>query len=325
MTNVISKMNLKAFFASCLIEGLPIKIYQYCISQPQSLSDLEDADCELFQCIHGYIHDQDLVELYRKASALDYSSIEASIYASDFQKLFNELADRYESLNPSIRSKYLPLSFGSICDYLNPLKDRQTYVLKNKIHHWMYEEILQSLQVNKLLEVGIFYGGSTHAWRLRLPDAKMYSLDINYPLQDSKLLDRVGSKFTRGSATNHLVLDTLLENSPFDLIIDDASHIPSHQISTFLYLVNNNAFDGVYVVEDVHDFQINNHAFARFMAILGAYQEDCNDLNFLSRTRELLCGDTVGLLDEVEKMPLGIKCLQSINISRYGDNYVFSK
>lgn len=319
-------MNLKTFFLGCLMEGLPIKLVSIFQRQPHLLEQLQATDPELSSCIRSYLDDKDFVKLYRSASELEFSDLEKPAHLRDSStgKLLVELADRYESLDPFNSSDCLRPSLASICDYLNPLKERATYVLKNRVHHWMYEEILRKREIKSLLEIGVFYGGSTHAWRVRLPECNLYSLDINYPLQDSRLLDRVSSLFTHGSSTDHLTLDEVCTRAPFDLIIDDASHIPSHQIGAFIYLVNKFALGGAYVVEDVHSADQDDHGFVRFVSLLAKYQENLDCQHFLSRTRELLCADTINLIDKIERSPLGIKKLERIHISRYGGNYVFT-
>jgi hypothetical protein len=319
-------MNFDSFFLGCLLEGLPIKLANIFKSNPDFLQQLSKVNKDLHNCISAYLQDKDLVTLYRRAAKLHYSESAIPIHLRDssIKKLLNELANRFELVNPPIALHGSPPAFPLICDYLNPLRERETYVLKTRVHHWMYEQILKKHNINSLLEIGVFYGGSTHAWRIRLPQCSMYSLDINYPLQDSRLLERTSSNFRQGSSIDLSALDSLCEDGPFDLIIDDASHIPSHQISTFIYLTNKNMLSKVYVVEDVHDEIQGDKGFSRFVSLISKYQEDASLEVFLGSVRELLCNETAYLLEAVKNYPKYIDKLSRTEISRYGGNYVFA-
>ena len=319
-------MNFEAFFLGCLLEGLPIKIANLLQANTDILRQLSGNNKDLHDCIIYYHQTKDLVGLYRRCARLRYpdSSIPAHLRDSSVSRLLNELADRFESINPSICMLGNQPNFPSICDYLNPLRERETYVLKSKVHHWMYERILQTHTINSLLEIGVFYGGSTHAWRIRLPHCSMYSLDINPPLQDSKVLERAMSKFTHGSAIDSSILDLIKSDAPFDLIIDDASHIPSHQIATFIYLVNNDMLSKVYVVEDVKDDTQNSKGFSHFVGLLAKYQENTDLVLFLNAIDDLLCRETAHLLAKVRNNPELIYNLSRIEVARFGDNYVFT-
>jgi hypothetical protein len=318
-------MNFEAYFLGCLLEGLPIKVVNLLQANPNGLQELAVNNKDLHDCIVDYLSNRDLVRLYKRSARLRYheSSIPAHLKDSSISKLLNELAGRFESMNPSICMLGNQPNLPSICDYLNPLRERETYVLKSDVHYWMYERILQTQTINSLLEIGVFYGGSTHAWRIRLPHCKMYSLDVNLPLQDSRILERARSKFTHGSAIDSSILDLVVGDAPFDLIIDDASHIPSHQIATFIYLINECAASKVYVVEDVHDNSQGGKGFSYFVALLAQYQENTDLSLFLDAVEELLCGETTHLLAKVRNNPKSISNLARIEISRFGDNYTF--
>jgi hypothetical protein len=47
------------------------------------------------------------------------------------------------------------------------------------------------------------------------------------------------------------ILTRLASNGPFSIIIDDGSHVPSHQWKTFTYLWKSLAPGGLYIIEDV--------------------------------------------------------------------------
>jgi len=313
------------FVLSTLIEGLPIKFYSAIRQKSDFLDAVATVNNGLAQAIKKYLHDRDLVALYRSTASIDFDNAitPAFLRGSDINRLLEEMAKRFETTTPSIAQNNNPPSLYSICDYLNPLRQRQTYVLKTDAHNWMYEDLINRHSFDKILEIGIFYGGSTHAWRIRLPNADLFSIDINPPLQDNKLLSRVNCDFVQGSAIDSQSLDRLRLNAPYSLIIDDASHIPSHQIATFLYLSSANAWSDAYVIEDVHDSNNSLHPFTAFLSLVARLQEDSTSYkNFKVDVAKLLCEETIPLLNAIDSSWTP-NILHRCRIIRYGDNYVF--
>jgi hypothetical protein len=107
----------------------------------------------------------------------------------------------------------------------------------------------------RLLEIGVggygltkFGGASLAMWADYFPSAQIVGIDL-YPKKlelDSRIQVRQGSQddpafLTRLSA----------EFGPFDIIIDDGSHIPKHVVASFNTLFPKLADRGFYVIEDV--------------------------------------------------------------------------
>jgi hypothetical protein len=129
------------------------------------------------------------------------------------------------------------------------------------IHKWVhylpiYESAFRPYRDRpiRMLEIGVFQGGSLAMWRKYLhPESVIVGIDIDpetkqYDDPASQVHVRIGAQqdvdFLR-SATD--------EFGPFDIILDDGSHISSHMIETFEYLFPNALADGgVYLVEDTH-------------------------------------------------------------------------
>ena len=128
----------------------------------------------------------------------------------------------------------------------------------------------------KLLEIGVgcvneaSYGkGSTYTagrsvnvWRTLMPGGEVTVLDIDpcvYGLVQSGLLE--SKAVFVGSQTNTTLLDKVIEErGPFDLIIDDGSHVPEHQQATLVHLFHHGLRPGgAYVVEDIE----TSHEFVR--------------------------------------------------------------
>jgi SAM-dependent methyltransferase len=126
------------------------------------------------------------------------------------------------------------------------------------IHKWahyfpVYEEALQRYRNRSctLLEIGCNKGGSLHLWKRHLgPYAQIIGLDIN---PDSKQAESEQIHVRIGSQSDSDVLAGLVESfAPFDIVIDDGSHVMSDINTSFRHLFDHVSMDGVYIVEDLH-------------------------------------------------------------------------
>lgn len=91
-------------------------------------------------------------------------------------------------------------------------------------------------------------GGSLRMWKHYFPHASIWGLDI---LDKSGVAeDRI--TIVRGSQVDADLLRSLSRQvGPFDLIVDDASHIPALTVQSFEILFPMLAPGGVYVIEDL--------------------------------------------------------------------------
>jgi hypothetical protein len=126
------------------------------------------------------------------------------------------------------------------------------------VHHYtaIYEQLARPLRRRpvSLLELGV--GGYGHAaggesllmWAAYFPKGRIYAIDI----EDKTALSKGRIKVFQCSQTDRARLTALGgEIGPFDFIIDDGSHINSHQIEAFRILWPFVKDGGAYVVEDV--------------------------------------------------------------------------
>lgn len=128
------------------------------------------------------------------------------------------------------------------------------------LHKWLqyipvYEQALGPLrdQPLRFMEIGVDRGGSLDAWSRYLgPQATVVGIDINPwckqfddPANNRHV--RVGGQ--QDQAFLHAVVDEL---GPFDVILDDGSHRPSHMNASFRHLFDRGLVDGgMYIVEDL--------------------------------------------------------------------------
>jgi hypothetical protein len=103
--------------------------------------------------------------------------------------------------------------------------------------------------VRKVLEIGIDVGASLRMWRDYFPKADIYALDCDR----TKLIDesRIRSRLCDQGNAFHLQEAIQWLGRDFDLILDDGSHQPEHQVLTAILLMPLLAPDVVYIIEDV--------------------------------------------------------------------------
>jgi hypothetical protein len=97
-----------------------------------------------------------------------------------------------------------------------------------------------------MLEIGIDQGGSYKIWEEYFPKATIYGFDINQEWESFR------GKVFQLDQSNYDHLKKALDLVPkCDLIIDDGSHNPTHQLDTFFEFFENLLnYGGIYIIED---------------------------------------------------------------------------
>jgi len=133
--------------------------------------------------------------------------------------------------------------------YHELLKDRRN--IKKVLEFGIgYPEIMHG-SVARLGLTGYITGASLFMWQEYFPEAQIFALDnrpetfINEGRIQSFYCDQ-GNEDSFNAATN-------ITGGGFDLIIDDGSHIPEHQILSTKMLVPLLNEGGIYVAEDVNE------------------------------------------------------------------------
>ena len=102
-----------------------------------------------------------------------------------------------------------------------------------------------------MFEIGTGGGGSSQMWKHYFgPFARIVSLDINPAVaefEDTQVKVRIGDQ------SDHQFLSSIVEEfgTP-DIVLDDGSHQMDHIQSTFQFLYPRTAWNGIYLVEDLH-------------------------------------------------------------------------
>jgi predicted O-methyltransferase YrrM len=127
----------------------------------------------------------------------------------------------------------------------------------HKFLHYLpvYESVLSASRSRpiRMLEIGVARGGSLQLWRRYLhPESVIVGIDIDpaarrFEDPSRRLYVRIG-----GQQDVSFLHDVVSELGPFDVILDDGSHMTSHVVHTFQHLFPNGcASGGVYIVEDI--------------------------------------------------------------------------
>ena len=132
-----------------------------------------------------------------------------------------------------------------------------------------YHRLLEGKDVRRVLEIGIgggevsmahipeyITGASLFMWEEFFPQAEIYALDINPDILVNN--GRIKSYVCDQSDENCLRDVVTKIGAGFDLIVDDGSHDPEHQILTANVLTPMLNPGGLYIIEDVADPSITS-------------------------------------------------------------------
>src|SRR5215831_3256083 len=137
----------------------------------------------------------------------------------------------------------------------NHLKAGDTVHRYTPAYHEMFKDRRE--KVKNVLEIGVNYGCSLRMWREYFSKAEIYGIDSNESclFAEDRIMCFAADQFNENDLMG--VLDALgfthrNYNCWFDLIVDDGSHEPAHQVFSAQVLLPYLAKDGVYVIEDIY-------------------------------------------------------------------------
>jgi hypothetical protein len=149
----------------------------------------------------------------------------------------------------TVRATDSPPESGPLAEAFNQTTD------VHKLRHYLpvYESVLPTDRPIRMLEIGVFHGGSLQMWHNYLhPESVLVGVDIDpetkqFDNPDQRIHVRIG-----GQQDTTFLRSVLDEFGPFDVILDDGSHMPSHMVASFRYLFAEGLKPGgVYIVEDI--------------------------------------------------------------------------
>ena len=142
-----------------------------------------------------------------------------------------------------------------------------------------------------LLEIGVFQGASLYTWREYFPNAKIIGVDIQLTCKRLES-EQIKIELADQSNLEHLA-QLAAKHGPFDIIVEDGSHMWEHQITTLRALFPFVKNGGYYVVEDLQ---------TNFGALRAQYQgvasESC--VEFLKRWTDLYVADDLIEIKAIE-------------------------
>lgn len=106
-------------------------------------------------------------------------------------------------------------------------------------------------EVKTFVEIGVLNGKSLLMWRDYFPNANIIGIDIN---PDCKKYESDRIKIFIGNQNDDVFLsDVILNIGEIDILIDDGSHITSHQLKTYKHLYPLIKKEGFYIIEDLRN------------------------------------------------------------------------
>lgn len=130
-------------------------------------------------------------------------------------------------------------------DKYRPTKQYHDYLK----HYWRHLRDLRET-AEKVCEIGVESGSSVRMWEEFFPRATIYGFDRNpncKELQTGRIRVVIGDQGDRG------FLERFARDAggEFDVLIDDGSHVPDHQIQALEVLFPHVKSGGVYAIEDI--------------------------------------------------------------------------
>lgn len=133
----------------------------------------------------------------------------------------------------------------------NDFVSTDKYWYNNYIHY--YDTCLANLHNRhiKILEIGVKQGASLLLWKKAFPKAQVFGVDKE-DVSNAKILRKNKDlKLLVGDQSDSKFLKAVAKEGPFDLIIDDGSHIPRDILASLEILWSSVAPQGWYAIEDV--------------------------------------------------------------------------
>ncbi len=153
-----------------------------------------------------------------------------------------------------------------------------------KWYKWYFSNI--RYEKLNILEIGIQKGYSLLTWNEYFKNSSIFGIDRKKRSGYDKELKGNGIKFFIGDGSDHNFLSTVVSivKGGFDIIIDDASHNPSHQISSFEYLFPKLNDGGIYVIEDLQTSYFDEYVSKGVNAV-DYFKNLLDDIKFNGKNR----------------------------------------
>jgi cephalosporin hydroxylase len=227
-----------------------------------------------------------------------YKIADRALTAANLRPALDDLASFSFAIEKqdSLRKQAAP---GSVASAFFEAEGRPVH----KWHHYLeiYEHHLSQYRGTPLLflEIGVFDGGSLDMWRRYFGQkATIVGIDINQKCSDRvdpPNIVRIGSQ-----ADPNFLNNVVAEFGRPDVVLDDGSHIASHQRASFGTLFEPLKDGGLYIIEDVHTsyWAEWEGGFRRGKTGIEFVKEMIDDIHewYHKRPHVAVKGDTVGAI-----------------------------
>lgn len=129
---------------------------------------------------------------------------------------------------------------------------------KGGIHSYIdsYDELFEPFKDGcSILEIGLAMGDSIMLWDRYFSNSVITGVDLNIKIPSDNIQGKLVGKnnviqLIEGDATKEDIIEKI-DESGFDIVIDDGSHMVQDQVSTFELLKGRMNTGGIYIIEDI--------------------------------------------------------------------------
>ena len=183
-------------------------------------------------------------------------------------------------------------------------------------YHLHYSKHLSKVKndVKKILEIGVFKGHSMLLWQEYFPNAEIYGIDIDFSNKNfgqnaidiCKEHKRIHLEELDAYSVTNVEYIKQQYGTDFDIIIDDGSHHPAHQLFFILYYKELIKDNGYLIIEDVF---MENQFDKQFL--------DYYDSSYKAFKNKKYFFDTLLQTKTLKALDYEIKGNKSINLDNY--------
>jgi SAM-dependent methyltransferase len=149
---------------------------------------------------------------------------------------------------------------------------------KVDLHNYIptYENLFNDFKNKSIdfLEIGIYNGGSLKLWRDYFTHANITGIDIVYTETAKNTLanTNVNVYLSDSTDSNSDVLITKIQNTDFDIIIDDGCHSFESQYKTLQNYWKKLKNGGIYIIEDIEPRTLYNSNFISMFKMISDFE-----------------------------------------------------
>lgn len=162
-------------------------------------------------------------------------------------------------------------SLDAIALSLNPIPDKASDGHNYTQYYARHFSHLRNAPIH-FLEIGVWEGASLALWSEYFPKAHIVGADID--ITRCKVLPQRCRLWEVNQSSHESLVNMARHVGPWDIIIDDGSHDPAHQVVTLNTLWPYLNAGGLYCVEDLHVNYFAGYAPGMVRFIGGMLQDD---------------------------------------------------